>query len=343
MKYANGDLQWIIGNGSESSEVRYATDGKMTLRENHDNYISENVTQTTYLTIIYYPNGTITQTTRIVTENLTPITRLGYVANQITSTASTPDVTTIVTDNSTLEYSYNALWNLLPIKNGAQAKDWFIRGTSLPMERYRLQNVTYLTSDYGLYWYDYLAHYDTVLAELGWNHTATQDIGLVRGAANLQNKSWGTIITWKYMQEPYLASGQEIYDQMKLSYECGAKYILVFNYAQNMTGPYGTLKDEHFQALQHFWKDIVKSPFEYQGQVKADAAFVLPQNYGSGLRSQNDTVWGLLQPTGNYTQIWPNLQNALKIHGDKLDIIYDDPDHPLAGLYSKVVYWNQTK
>ena len=343
MKYANGDLQWVIGNGSDYSEVRCANDGRMTLRETHYNNISENVTQTLYLTIIYYPNRTITQTTRTVTDNLARVTRLGYASHQVISTTSSPDVTTIVTDNSTIEYSYNALWNLLPIKNDTQAKDWFIRGTNLPMDRYRLQNATYLTSDYGLYWYDYLAGYDTVLAQLGWNHTTTQDIGLVRGAANLQNKTWGTIITWKYMQEPYLASGQEIYDQMKLSYECGATYVLIFNYAQNMTGPYGTLKDEHFAALQRFWKDVVKSPFEHQGQAKADAAYVLPQNYGSGLRSQNDTVWGLLQPTDNYMQIWPNLQNALKIHGDKLDIVYDDPAHPARGNYSKVIFWNQTK
>jgi len=342
MKYADGSLQWFMGNGSEYYDVRCFSDGTIRLQETLYNPIIDIVSETTHLTTVYYPNGTIIQTTYIETHNLTPITRLGYNSYQVTSTDSTPSVTTIVTDNSTLNYTYNTLWNLLPIKNSTQAKDWFIHGTNLPMERYPLQNVTYLTSDYGLYWYDYLSGYDSVLAQLGWNQTDAQAIGLARGAANLQDKSWGTIITWKYTQEPYLASGQEIYNQMRQSYECGAKYVVVFNYAENMTAPYGTLKEDHFGAMQRFWNDVVKNPFEHKGSTKAEAAFVLPKNYGGGMRSQNDTVWGIWQPTGDYTQIWPNLQNALKAHGDKLDIVYDDPAYPAAGRYSNVYYWNQT-
>jgi len=58
--------------------------------------------------------------------------------------------------------------------------------------------ITTLTSDYGLYWFDYLGGYDILLAQFGWNHSTVQDIALAKGAARLQNKLWGAIITWKY-------------------------------------------------------------------------------------------------------------------------------------------------
>ena len=83
--------------------------------------------------------------------------------------------------------------------------------------------VKVFTSDYALYWYDYLGGYDVVLAQLGWNRTGTQDIALVRGAANLQGKDWGAIVTWKYDSSPYLENGTEMYDQMQLAYEDWSK------------------------------------------------------------------------------------------------------------------------
>jgi hypothetical protein len=66
----------------------------------------------------------------------------------------------------------------------------------------RAVSLAAFTSDYALYWFDYLAGYDVVLAQFGWNHTLAQDIALIRGAARLQNKSWGAIITWKYNKPP---------------------------------------------------------------------------------------------------------------------------------------------
>ncbi|MCW4045027.1 MAG: hypothetical protein NWE94_05865, partial [Candidatus Bathyarchaeota archaeon] len=44
------------------------------------------------------------------------------------------------------------------------------------------------TSDYALYWFDYLAGYDVVFVELGWNNSRVQQIALCRGAANVQDK-----------------------------------------------------------------------------------------------------------------------------------------------------------
>jgi hypothetical protein len=181
-----------------------------------------------------------------------------------------------------------------------------------------------------------------VLAQLGWNNTIAQEIGLVRGAANLQGKDWGAIITWKYTEEPYLARGDEIYDQMCTAYECGAKYVVVFNYAENMTGPYGILKDQHFQALERFWDEVVQNPAVVHGGVKADAALVLPRNYGWGMRRPDDTIWGLWNPNSTSQQIWAQLQNKLAQHGLKLDIVYDDPSYPATGRYPQVYFWNQT-
>jgi hypothetical protein len=199
-----------------------------------------------------------------------------------------------------------------------------------------------ITSDYALYWWDNLGGYDTVLAELGWNNTVAQEIALARGAANLQGKEWGTIITWKYTTAPYLASGNEIYQQMRTSYEAGAKYILIFNYAKDMEGPYGTLQDEHFAALERFWNDVVQNPNVTRGSVKAEAALVLPENYGWGLRRQNDTIWGIWQPDDKSPQVWTALQESLAKHDVGLDIVYDDPAYPVAGKYPQVYYWNQT-
>ena len=87
-----------------------------------------------------------------------------------------------------------------------------------------------------MYWFDYQAGYDTVLAQLGWSNNPTQEIALVRGAANMQNKDWGTMITWKTNDYPSLPSGAEMYDNMRLSYESGAQYVVVFNYTPEYTG-----------------------------------------------------------------------------------------------------------
>lgn len=60
---------------------------------------------------------------------------------------------------------------------------------------YSIANSTYgkmpiFTADNALYWFDYLAGYDTIFAEFGWNHNQAQHIALCRGAANVQGKQW---------------------------------------------------------------------------------------------------------------------------------------------------------
>ena len=127
-----------------------------------------------------------------------------------------------------------------------------------------------------------------------------------------------------------------------VSYECGAEYVIVFNYAQDMNGPYGTLQNEHFQALERFWNDTVQNPNVKHGGIKAEAALVLPRNYGWGMRNPSDTIWGLWSTNSTSEQIWTQLQSKLQQYGSKLDIVYDDPAYSLAGKYSQIYYWNQT-
>ncbi|MGD6807035.1 MAG: hypothetical protein ACQCN4_08765 [Candidatus Bathyarchaeia archaeon] len=266
--------------------------------------------------IFYQPNGTVTD----------------FHGNPVTDAG----------DISQFEL-YSELWDSRPIKEYTDAANYYVATQQDTLGSLRNQSSTELfTSDYGLYWWDYKGGYDTVFAELGWNNTAAQEIGLVRGAANLQGKDWGTIITWTYTQPPYLTSGDEIYDQMRLSYESGAQYVIVFNYAENMTDSYGTLQNEHFQALQRFWDDVVQNSSVAHGGIKAEAALVLPANYGWGMRHLNDTIWGLWDADNTSIQIWTQLQSKLEQYGSKLDIVYEDPAYPVTGKYSQVFYWNQS-
>ncbi len=202
-------------------------------------------------------------------------------------------------------------------------------------------HVELFTSDYMLYWWDYQIGYDAVFAQLGWNNTVAQEIGLVRGAANLQGKDWGTIVTWKYTTQPYLASGDEIYEQMVTSYKAGAKYVILFNYAEDMKGPYGTMQDEHFDASERFWNEVVQNSSVKHGENAAEAALVLPKDYGWGMRNTNDTIWGLWKPDGVSQQIWSQLQNKLGQYGTKLDIVYEDSAYSVTGKYGQIFYWNQ--
>ena len=194
------------------------------------------------------------------------------------------------------------------------------------------------TSDYALYWFDYLAGYDVVLAQFGWNHSRAQDIALARGAAKAQNKEWGVIVTWSYSTPPYLETGQQLYDDMVMAYENGAKYIAVFNYPK--INVYGVLKQEHFDAVEKFWRKIQND----SGHIpfSGETALVLPKNYGWGMRSPNDTIWSFWGPDGKSAQIWNITRALLACYAPRIDIVYDDARFPLGDKYSKIYYWNST-
>jgi hypothetical protein len=202
-------------------------------------------------------------------------------------------------------------------------------------------NITSFTSDYALYWFDYIGGYDTLFVQLGWNVSVIEQISLLRGAATMQNKDWGAIITWKYREPPYLDTGENIYNQMVSSYNAGAKYITIFDYPYNFSdNSYGILTDDHFQALQKFWNQVVTKSTPNSAHAKA--ALVLPKDYGWGMRSVDDKIWGFWGPDDKSALIWNNTQTLLNKYGLGLDIIYEDPAFPIGGNYSKVYYWNQT-
>ena len=209
------------------------------------------------------------------------------------------------------------------------------------IEYLKNNSINVFTSDYALYWWDYLSGYDVMLAQIGWNLTLTQQIALVRGAANLQNRDWGIVITWKYNKAPYLDSGPEILSQMRTAYEAGAKYFVLFNYYEVNGNPYGTMKEEHFQALENFWNNVVKNPHITQGSIKADSVLVLPKNYGWGMRWSEDKIWGIFKADDQTKQLWDLTQTTLKNHGLKTDIVYEDTEFPLIADYQHIYNWTQ--
>jgi hypothetical protein len=204
-----------------------------------------------------------------------------------------------------------------------------------------------VTSDYALYWFDYLAGYDTIFVELGWNTSTTQQIGLCRGAANVQGKDWGAIITWTYSEEPYIAGELELYHEMVTAYSAGAKYVIVFNFPKYPEdNPYGILDEHHFRAMELFWEYTQTFPRETYGQVNGEAALVLPKDYGWGTRRTanviEDRIWGFWPEDENIVQIGTNMKELLFRYGLKLDIIYDDPQFNYTEKYSKIYFWNET-
>jgi hypothetical protein len=350
-KLGSGGLEWY----SNGTDVTYSSDGTVLVVTS--DYTSQNGT-------LVITNTHENETVAINNVPKPPDDSLGFFPNGTLVSWSPPTVLTSYYPNGTINVlklqdnilytaengsdiiskaePYSAVLDKNPIKNCEVAAKTYVNYTYSTLEWLNNQSITVLTSDYSLFWWDYLSGYDVVLAQLGWNNTVAQEIGLVRGAANLQGKDWGAMITWKYTEDPYLASGDEIYSQMRTAYECGAEYVVVFNYAENMTGPYGILKPEHFDALERFWNDVVQNPKVVHGGIKAEAALVLPRNYGWGMRRPDDTVWGLWKANSTSQQIWTQLQSALAAHGSRLDIVYDDPAYPVAGKYPQILYWNQT-
>jgi hypothetical protein len=215
-----------------------------------------------------------------------------------------------------------------------------IISTSFSMRLLHDKNVPVYTSDFALYYYDYLAGFDTVFAEFGWNNSRVQEVALCRGAANTLKKEWGTIVTWTYNQPPYIASGAEIYQDMVTAYNAGAKYVIVFNYPQNpLDNQYGILTDEHFLAMKQFWNYVTPSSRETK-RIAAQVAYVLPQDYGWGMRSLDDKIWGIWDADAKAPIIWENVNKLETKYSLKLDIIYDDPTYNPEEKYCQIYPWN---
>jgi hypothetical protein len=79
------------------------------------------------------------------------------------------------------------------------------------------------------------------------------------------------------------------------------------------------------------------------GENSAEAAYVVPADYGFGFRSGLDTIWGLFPPDSLSVKIFDDVQTLTQRYGAKLDILYDSLEATAKlGNYSNVYFWNQT-
>ena len=144
------------------------------------------------------------------------------------------------------------------------------------------------------------------------------------------------MITWTYNDPPYIESGSELYEDMVLAYENGAKYILVFDTNENYTE--GILKEEHFEALEEFWQYTQAHP-RNSNQIEKRVAFVLPKDYGYGFRGPEDKIWGLWEDTNLSLEMCYHLGYFLEEYRMNLDIIYGN-EITCNEIYSKYIFWN---
>jgi hypothetical protein len=204
---------------------------------------------------------------------------------------------------------------------------------------------TVMNSDYGLYWYDYEAGYDTVLVEFAWNHSRPLNVALCRGAANVHNKDWGSMVTWTSNQPPYLVPfGHELYQDLLTAYHNGAKYSVIFDHPATNYSDYGILTDEHFSVLENF-RDYMNENADKYDSTTATAVYVLPENFGFGFRRAVDKIWGLWSPDtdSRVAKIWSDVNQLIEEYGFDLDIVYSNPntDANISDLYDMVFYWNE--
>ena len=124
---------------------------------------------------------------------------------------------------------------------------------------------------------------------------------------------------------------------MITAYQAGAKYVIVFNYPHDQT--FGILEDEHFTAMETFCDMTCSPQQDALEKVEAEVAFVLPKDYGWGLRNQDDKIWfPNWGPDDLSPQIWSNMNELIAEYGLKLDIIYDDTIFDFEDKYLEIYY-----
>ncbi len=208
------------------------------------------------------------------------------------------------------------------------------------------------TSDYGLYWYDYQAGYNTVFAEFGVNsgsenYSRQLSMALCRGAASEFNQNWGVMITWSSTKYPYMENSTDLYNDMVLAYQNDAKYIVVFDTNANWTQ--NVLDSKQLDAMKLFWQYAQANPRTVR-QPSDRSVYVLPQDFGFGFRSPNDTIFGLWNANWNGTasltfvaDISMCVVSFLQMLGSKLDIVYPVTNGTVESVgYKNVIYWNDT-
>ena len=224
--------------------------------------------------------------------------------------------------------------------NYAQAASEFTEILRAHVDYYVDAVDTIFTADFGLYWWDYKTNYDAIFAEFVGNQSRQRHIAMCRGAASAHGKDWGTIITWKFDKEPYLESAQELYADLKLAYQSGSRYIIIFNFPK--IGSYGTMTEEHFETLEQFWEYVHANPQEF-GSIKVNTAYVLPRDYGFGLRRAEDSVWGIFPPDELSAKAWNDVNALINRYGAGFDVVFDDEDlGNVENRYIQVFFWNET-
>ena len=349
-KQPGGWIDIYSTKGNRTSDILYQPDGEInnntSIQQNpeqvggNQSNPQSNGTATIYtpiqVTTTYYPNGTIQY------YSSTPQTN-GWLTYQPNGTVKNQYGATITNAGSISQFEpYQQLWDSRPLQTYSEVADAYTTSELGQLSSIGNQSDVHLfTSDFGLYWFDYLGGYNTVFGELFGEQTDAVTLGLVRGAADLQGKSWGTMIEWGNRTSVTLQSGDQIYDELLQTYQDGGQYGIVFNYAPNSNSTNGLLQNEQFNALQRFWTGVVENS-SVTNNVKGQDALVLPPNYGSGLRNSQDKMWGIWSADNNSQQVWNSMQAALSKYGSKLDIVFPDKAYPTSGRYQHVVYWNQT-
>jgi hypothetical protein len=225
----------------------------------------------------------------------------------------------------------------------ADASESYVGNLSAMLNYYQPFTPRIFTGDYALQWFDYKAGYTAVLGEFVGNESRERVIAETRGAAAACQRDWGVVVNWKYTQPPYMESGAELYGDLTLAYSAGATYAVVFSYPNVTGGSYGILADEHFSMLQKFWSTLHSDPASF-GSNPAQAAYIVPKDYGFGFRYATDRIWGLFPSDLQSAKIYGDVQTLTSRYGAGFDILYDEPDITAAMLanYSHVFYWNQS-
>ncbi len=210
-----------------------------------------------------------------------------------------------------------------------ESSDWF---TPSPVQS------QLFTSDYGLYWYDYLSGYGTVFTEFVGNQSRQIAVALDRGAAHTFGEDWGVIIT--YQGNSTIENATQLYSDMTFAWQSGAKYIVVFDGNSTEATPYGVLMPAHLNAMKQFW-NYTKTNTR-SGEYPADTAYVLPANYGYGFRGPSDTIWGLWNADALSPQVWNGANSLLATYGNNLDIVYETRlgSEYVALPYKTLIFWN---
>ena len=138
---------------------------------------------------------------------------------------------------------------------------------------------------------------------------------------------------------PTWNQGTELYNDMILSYENGAKYIIVFDSNENWTQ--NVLQQGQLDAMKQFWQYVQANPRTIS-PVSDRTAYVLPADYGYGFRGPEDKIWGLWNADSLTIDIGMSITTLLQMDGNNLDIVYPSQTLESAGYHS-IIYWNNTK